>query len=98
MITRVVKMHFRTEEIDTFKALFDSRKELIRGFEGCEYLELWQDIDTPEIFFTYSHWTHTDRLEAYRHSDLFADVWSKTKALFADRPQAWSVEPQVKLP
>lgn len=98
MIVRVVKMHFRPDEVDNFRALFESRKELIRGFEGCEYLELWQDINTPEIFFTYSHWTGEDRLEAYRHSDLFKDVWSKTKALFADKPQAWSVEPQVKLP
>ncbi|GGH77271.1 MAG: antibiotic biosynthesis monooxygenase [Bacteroidetes bacterium] len=98
MIVRVVKMHFRAEEIDNFRALFESRKEFIRGFEGCEYLELWQDVNTPEIFFTYSHWTHEDRLENYRKSELFKDVWSKTKALFAEKPQAWSVEPQVKMP
>lgn len=98
MIVRVVKMHFRTEEIENFKELFDRKKEHIRGFEGCHYLELWQDVHSPEIFFTYSHWTGVDRLEAYRNSDLFNEVWSKTKVLFAAKPEAWSVEPQVKLP
>lgn len=98
MMVRVVKMHFREEEIENFRALFESRKEKIRGFEGCEYLELWQDINNPAIFFTYSHWQHPDNLEIYRKSDLFADVWAKTKALFAEKAQAWSVKPQVKLP
>lgn len=98
MIVRVVKMHFRKDEIENFQALFEGVKEKIRGFDGCEYLELWQDINQPEIFFTYSHWQHEDRLEAYRKSELFNDVWARTKALFADKPQAWSVEPQVKLP
>lgn len=98
MMVRVVKMHFREEEIESFRTLFESRKELIRGFEGCEYLELWQDINNPAIFFTYSHWKHPDYLEMYRKSELFADVWARTKALFAEKAQAWSVEPQVKLP
>lgn len=97
MMIRVVKMHFRAEEVENFQALFDENKEKIRGFEGCEYLELWRDIDRPEIFFTYSHWRGPEFLEAYRQSELFASVWSRTKVLFAEKPQAWSVEPEVKL-
>lgn len=94
---RVVKMHFREDEVENFKSLFDSRKDRIRAFEGCEHLELWQDINDPSIFFTYSHWQHPDFLEAYRKSDLFNEVWSDTKKLFAEKAQAWSVEPQVVL-
>jgi len=37
-------------------------------------------------------------LEAYRQSELFKNVWSKTKPLFNDKPQAWSVDKIVSLP
>lgn len=97
MIVRIVKMHFRPEEVETFRGLFDGWKERIRNFEGCVHLELWQDKNTPEIFFTYSHWESSNHLDSYRNSELFGSVWPQTKALFAEKPQAWSVEPQVKL-
>ena len=35
MIVRIVKMHFRAEEVPAFLALFEERKQLIRQFEGC---------------------------------------------------------------
>ena len=31
-------------------------------------------------------------LEAYRNSKLFEETWTQTKALFADKPQAWSLQ------
>jgi heme oxygenase (mycobilin-producing) len=43
MIIRIVKMVFKEDEIGAFKTLFDERKSLIRSFEGCTHLELWQD-------------------------------------------------------
>ncbi len=98
MIVRVVKMHFKPENISAFQSLFAERKERIRGFAGCTHLELWQDVNEPGIFFTYSHWNLASDLEAYRHSNLFNETWKLTKALFAEKAQAWSVEPQVKLP
>lgn len=91
MISRIVKMQFRTEEIDNFKSLFDSVKEKIAGFEGNRGVQLVQDIAIPEIFFTLSIWEHPQALENYRNSELFKDTWSKTKALFDEqRPEAWS--------
>lgn len=42
MITRIVKMTFREEEVEAFKALFEERKSLIRNFKGCTHLQLWQ--------------------------------------------------------
>jgi heme-degrading monooxygenase HmoA len=41
---------------------------------------------------TYSIWENTDALENYRKSDLFKEVWSQTKMLFAAPAQAWSLE------
>ena len=92
MITRIVKMEFRPEEVENFKRLFDSKKSKIRSFKGCKHLELWQDINMPETFMTYSFWESESHLNAYRDSALFKEVWSQTKAKFAQRPHAWSVQ------
>lgn len=91
MIVRIVQMSFRAGERDNFLQLFEERKELIRGFEGCRHLELWEDTHNDHIFFTYSMWDSEQHLNHYRFSDLFKDTWARTKALFADKPQAWSV-------
>ncbi|OSZ82823.1 antibiotic biosynthesis monooxygenase [Chitinophagaceae bacterium IBVUCB1] len=91
MIVRIVQMTFEPTHIDAFLQLFDERKERIRHFEGCTHLELWQDAHAANIFFTYSMWQSEEHLNHYRFSELFKDTWARTKALFADKPQAWSV-------
>lgn len=92
MFIRLVKMEFRTEAIPVFKEIFDQSSPFIRAFPGCEFLELWQDQHHQAIFFTHSHWTGPEALEAYRHSDLFQQTWAQTKPLFARPAQAWSVD------
>jgi heme-degrading monooxygenase HmoA len=92
MIIRVVKMIFRDEEVESFKQLFEERKSLIRNFEGCTHLELWQDKSKPSVFFTYSHWASEEHLNNYRNSHFFDDTWTLTKQKFAGKPEAWSVE------
>ncbi len=91
MIVRIVQMTFREDAVTEFTDLFNERKQTIRGFAGCTHLELWQDSKHPNIFFTYSHWDAESDLDHYRFSEFFKDTWGKTKALFADKPQAWSV-------
>lgn len=97
MIIRVVKMTFRPEEVDAFRLLFDERKSLIRGFEGCTHLELWQEAARPEVFFTYSWWQSEAHLDAYRASSFFDDTWALTRVKFAARPEAWTVKQLHKL-
>jgi heme-degrading monooxygenase HmoA len=92
MIIRIVKMTFRPEEISAFQSLFEERKSMIRDFEGCTHLELWQDKERPEVFFTYSWWDSEEHLENYRRSGFFADTWKLTKEKFAGKAEAWSVE------
>ena len=92
MIIRIVKMTFRSSEIESFKKLFEERKTLIRNFEGCTHLELWQDNLHPEVFFTYSWWQSETALNHYRFSSFFKDTWQLTKQKFAAPPEAWSVE------
>jgi len=91
MIIRIVQMTFAQENIATFQSLFAERKSRIRHFDGCLHLELWQDAQRPEIFFTYSHWMSEHHLNHYRYSSFFKETWGLTKALFAAAPQAWSV-------
>ena len=95
MIIRIVKMTFRATEVPAFVALFEERKMLIRHFEGCRHLELWQDAQDPNIFFTYSHWDSEAHLNKYRFSELFKDTWFRTKALFSARAEAWSVQQKM---
>jgi heme-degrading monooxygenase HmoA len=84
-------MTFREDAVDAFTTLFEERKTTIRAFNGCTHLELWQDSKHPNVFFTYSHWLTETDLNHYRFSDFFKDTWARTKALFKDKPQAWSV-------
>lgn len=91
MIIRIVKMTFAPDKVNDFLNLFKENKHRIAGYEGCTHLELWNDQQDQKVFFTYSHWQHERFLEQYRNSELFAGVWAKTKVLFADKPQAWTV-------
>ena len=97
MLIRVLKMSFIDEAIHDFLQLFEERKQQIKDFDGFMHVELWQDRLHPHIFFTYSHWVTSAALEHYRTSSFFADTWQKTKQLFCDRPEAWSVN-RVSIP
>ena len=91
MIVRIVQMTFKEDCIDAFTSFFEARKQTIRNFQGCTHLELWQDSKNPTIFFTYSNWDSETDLDHYRFSEFFKDTWRHTKAMFASKPQAWSV-------
>lgn len=97
MFIRIVKMSFHQENISKFLKNFDLMKEKIRNSEGNRYLELYQDKNNPCIFFTYSFWETEQDLENYRQSALFDEVWTFTKKLFNDKPEAWSVDKIVTL-
>lgn len=92
MIKRIVKMSFDPAKVNDFVEVFRTNWTLIRGFEGCNHVELLQDELHSNIFFTYSLWQSEEHLNKYRDSELFNKVWSKTKILFNDKPQAWTVK------
>lgn len=97
MFIRIVKMSFHEENIPKFLENFDSIKDKIRGAAGNRFLELYQDKNNPSIFFTYSYWESENDLENYRKSAFFDEVWSFTKKLFNDKPEAWSMNKVVSL-
>ncbi|MDI9320633.1 MAG: antibiotic biosynthesis monooxygenase [Phycisphaerales bacterium] len=92
MIKRIVQMEFEPQYVAVFQQFFEERKMLIKEFEGCQFLELWQDLNAPTIFFTHSIWDSEHHLNQYRFSDFFKDTWTQTKAMFARKAQAWSVQ------
>lgn len=91
MILRIVKMTFHEHYLDDFHQLFDQYKQQIRNYPGCQRLALHSDPLQKGVRYTYSHWDSSEALDAYRHSELFAQVWPATKRLFAERPLAHSL-------
>lgn len=92
MITRIVKLTFREEQIGPFLAFFDTINTRVSRFEGCNGMRLLRDIHAPNVVFTYSYWNSEEALNKYRDSELFGSVWSTIKPWFGAKAEAWSVE------
>lgn len=91
-IKRIVKLTFREDTVAVFlEQVFEKSKDRIRAFPGCRHMELLQQTDRPEVLFTFSIWEDAAALETYRQSELFQRTWAATKALFAEKAEAWSV-------
>ncbi len=93
MIRRIVKMTFREGTEEEFLALFARKEAAIRAFAGCRHLELLRNRHAPNVFFTLSLWDSEEALENYRQSQLFRQTWAQTRALFAARAEAWTLDP-----
>jgi quinol monooxygenase YgiN len=91
-LIRIVRMHFRPDEVARFRQLFDGVKDRIRSFAGCRDLYLLRDDALPEVYYTYSVWEDGAALDAYRNSALFRHTWKETRALFAAPAQAYSLQ------
>jgi quinol monooxygenase YgiN len=92
MITRIVRMRFRPEAVDTFMSIWQESRQHIRARQGCLEANLYKDHGQDHVFYTLSRWASPADLEAYRKSELFGQVWPRTKALFASPPEAHSLE------
>ena len=92
MLIRIVKMTFEIDKINDFLSVFEKSKLKIRGMKGCTHLELMQDYNLPNSFSSYSHWHSEDDLNNYRQSEVFKEVWAKTKVLFSAKPIAFSLK------
>jgi len=92
MIKRLVKLHIEKGNEHVFQSIFNERQEKIKSFDGCQHVELWQEVNRPQIFFTYSIWDSEQHLDAYRFSEFFKETWSLCKAIFESKAEAWSVQ------
>ena len=80
------------ERVKDFMDMFTATHSKIASFEGCKSLQLLNDVQLPSVFFTHSTWESEKHLENYRNSELFKQTWTKTKAMFSNRPMAWSLK------
>jgi len=92
MIVRFVKLEIQNQHIDDFKKLTSGEKEEIEAFEGCSFLEILQDVNNKELFFSHSHWQSEDALNKYRDSAFFRGNWKQVKQWFSAKPEAWSLQ------
>jgi quinol monooxygenase YgiN len=92
MLIRIVKMSFQLDKLNAFLQHFEQHRQQIRYFEGCQYLQILQDAQNPNVLFSYSYWASAEHLEAYRRSEFFQLVWRYTKTLFDAPPQAWTTQ------
>jgi hypothetical protein len=44
------------------------------------------------ILFTYSYWESEDKLNSYRDSSTFGEVWPTIKPWFEEKPNAWTTQ------
>ena len=91
-VLRIVKMEFEEELVHDFDALFGKIQSDIEAMPGCERVIVMKSSGSPNTRTTLSWWAHEDDLNNYRKSALFGEVWPQTKAKFAGKPLAWSVD------
>lgn len=85
-------MEFLPEKSDEFEACVKNITQRIANFEGCYAVRILRESDEGNVFFSYSYWRSKEDLEKYRKSDLFREIWPKTKAMFSSRAIAWTTE------
>lgn len=90
-ITRIVRLVFEPQHVEVFLDIYKASYQLIRYSPGCNFLQLMRDHDHDHIYYTYSKWNSDEDLQEYRKSELFSQTWARTKVLFADKPQAFSI-------
>lgn len=96
MLKRIVKLSIQRNKRTEFIDLFHENQHQISSFKGCISVELVQDVNANNIFFTYSLWENENALNNYRKSTLFKGIWSETKTFFSDKPEAWSLKSITK--
>jgi quinol monooxygenase YgiN len=97
MFIRIVKLTLLEDKVSDFLDHFDSIKDKVRHYPGCQFLEVYRDRENTNVFFTYSYWEDESNLEDYKKSEVFGEIWPYTKTLFKERAEAWSVDKVVTL-
>ena len=90
MLTRIVIMNFKKENIPNFLEIFSQVESKIRAIPGCTHLELKRNVSNHSQLATISKWNSEKDLNNYRESEIFKVTWEKTKALFSSNAEAFS--------
>lgn len=96
MLIRIVRMQFNENNVEDFIKMFNKTYPRIRNFNGCRFLELYQDEKNTNYYYTISKWDNAESLEEYRKSELFRDTWAITKSYFSGPPYAYSIFKKIE--
>lgn len=92
MLTRLVRMRFQPDQVETFLALYATMRPQIVAQPGCLSVQLLHETDDPAAFATWSIWESAAALDAYRSSPFFRQFWPQVRALFRQPAEAVSFE------
>lgn len=92
MILRLVKMEFEQEKVSEFLIYFEEIQPIVASQKGVLSVKLYKDKHRDNVFFTHSYWLNESALNNYRDSDTFIEIWKKTKSLFSNRAEVWTLE------
>jgi heme-degrading monooxygenase HmoA len=92
MIYRLVKLTLKEEEIGSFFDVFETKKRVIAGAEGCISMRMLQDQTDKRVVFTYSTWEGLEYLEKYRESSEFILLWKAIKPFFLLPAEVWTMD------
>ena len=90
-------MSFRPDAVETFKIIFETNWQRIKGFEGMQPRWIVAGWKPAHHFLRIVYGKIEVHLNAYRDSELFKGVWGATKALFSNKPEARTVK-QIDFP
>ena len=88
MIVRLVKLTFLPDFSEEFYRIYVEKESRIASWPGCSGVKLYQDVNHPAIYFTWSLWESEAHLNDYRHSAFFQETWAVVKKHFAAPPEA----------
>lgn len=91
MITRVVQLEIKEQHVEEFKLLFAENCLKIKASQGCLSLKLLNNLTEKNVFYTLSTWDSENDLNNYRKSELFGQIWPRTKTLLHKKPWAQSL-------
>lgn len=92
MLSRLVRMRFQPDQVETFLALYVTMRTKIVSQPGCLSVQLVREIDDPAAFATWSTWESAAALDAYRTSAFFRQYWPQVRVLFRQPAEAISFE------
>lgn len=90
MITRIVKLTFNANYCEEFEHQFPAVRKIVENSKGCRGVQLQKA--NKQLYFTISKWDDETALNDYRKSANFQEIWSKFKANFSEKPEAWTTE------
>ncbi|GAB4282635.1 MAG: hypothetical protein Kow0068_07300 [Marinilabiliales bacterium] len=96
MITRIVKMEINEADIDSYLEKVQSVLDKIKSFDGCVSINILNDKEVSNRFFSYSTWESEEKLDAYRNSEWFKQIWSEIRQYFKSPAQAWMVVDAIR--